>query len=50
MGAAKILTTSIDEKKSEEKDYLPKAIIAKSITTNKNKSTYEEAIINLKKF
>jgi hypothetical protein len=42
-------TTPTDEKESEKEDYLPKAIIAKTIIANENKPTYEEAMANSKK-
>jgi hypothetical protein len=47
---AEASTTPINEKKSEKEDYLPKAIIAKLITANEDKLTYEKTIVNLKKF
>jgi hypothetical protein len=48
--AAETSIISADEKESEEEDYLPKIIIAKSITTNEDKSTYEETIVSSEKF
>jgi hypothetical protein len=50
VGAAKTPTPSADEKESEEENYLPKVIIAKSTTTNENKPTYEKAMANSEKF
>jgi hypothetical protein len=47
--AAETPTTSANEEESEKENYLPKAIIAKSITANENKPTYEEIIINSEK-
>jgi hypothetical protein len=44
MGVAEAPTTSADEGESEKKDYLPKAIIAKTIIANEDKPTYEEAM------
>jgi hypothetical protein len=41
---------SADERESEEENYLPKIIIAKSFITNENKLTYEKAIADLEKF
>jgi hypothetical protein len=42
-------TTPTNERESEEEDYLPKAIIAKSIIINEDKSTYEKAIADSEK-
>jgi hypothetical protein len=50
VGVAEAPIISADEGESEEEDYLPKAIIAKTIIANENKSTYEEAMADLKKF
>jgi hypothetical protein len=44
VGVAEAPTTSADEGESEEEDYLPKAIIAKSSIANEDKPTYEEAM------
>jgi hypothetical protein len=48
--AAEAPTISTDEEESEEEDYLPKTMIAKSITANENRSTYEKAIAGSIKF
>jgi hypothetical protein len=50
VGAAEAPIISADEEENEEEDYLPKAIIAKSTTTNEDKPTYEEAMANSEKF
>jgi hypothetical protein len=49
VGAAEAPTTPADEEESEQEDYLPKAMIAKSIITNENKPTYEEAMADSEK-
>jgi hypothetical protein len=48
--AAEAPTIPANEKESEEENYLPKAMIAKLITANENKSTYEKAMASSKKF
>jgi hypothetical protein len=50
MGAAEISITLINEKESEEENYLSKAIITKLIIANEDKLKYEEAIADLEKF
>jgi hypothetical protein len=50
VGTAKAPTTSAGKEESEEEDYLPKVIIAKSIITNEDKSTYEKAMADSEKF
>jgi hypothetical protein len=50
VGAAGTPTTPADEEESEQEDYLPKAMIAKSIITNENKPTYEEAMASSEEF
>jgi hypothetical protein len=49
MEIAEASITPADEKKSEKKNYLSKAIIAKSFIINENKPTYEKAIADSKK-
>jgi hypothetical protein len=49
VGIAEAPATPANERKSEEENYLPKAIIAKTTIANENKPTYEEAIANSKK-
>jgi hypothetical protein len=49
VGAAETPPTPANKKESEEKNYLPKAIITKSTTANEDKSTYEKIMANLKK-
>jgi hypothetical protein len=48
VGIAETPTISADEE-SEEENYLPKAIFAKSSIANEDKLTYEEAIADSKK-
>jgi hypothetical protein len=50
VGIAETSIISADEGESEEKNYLSKAIIAKTIIANENKSIYEKAITDSKKF
>jgi hypothetical protein len=49
VGVAKAPTTSTDKGKSEEKNYLPKAIIVKTIIINEDKLTYEETMADSEK-
>jgi hypothetical protein len=49
IGIAEASTISADKEESEEEDYLPKAIIAKSFIANEDKPTYEKAMPGLKK-
>jgi hypothetical protein len=50
VGAAEASIIFADEEKSEEENYLPKVITAKSITANEDKPTYEEAMASSEKF
>jgi DNA-binding XRE family transcriptional regulator len=49
VGVAKTSIISINEKENEEKNYLPKIMIAKLFIINENKSTYEEMIADSEK-
>jgi hypothetical protein len=50
VGVAEAPTISADEGESEKENYSSKIIIAKTIITNEDKLTYEEAITSLKEF
>jgi hypothetical protein len=50
VGAAEAPSISADEEESEKEDYLPKIMIAKSITANEDKLTYEETMAGSEKF
>jgi hypothetical protein len=49
VGIAEAPIISADERESEKEDYLPKAIIAKTIIANEDKPTYEEAMAGSEK-